>query len=80
LGRVSEEYLIFLDVKIKKINVVFQASPVVVRELGTLGLFDSRLVCVFGRDTTGYPKRCTVLCGDGPSKDTLVKEISDLLS
>jgi hypothetical protein len=52
----------------------------VVRELGPLGLFDSRLVCVFGRDTAGYPKRCTVLCGDGPSKDTLVKEISDLLS
>lgn len=60
-----------------------QASPVICRELGVQlqgGSYDSRLVCVFGRDTNGSPMRCTLLCTDATSKETLSHEILDLLS
>ena len=64
-----------------------QASPVISRELG-LGLgmqlqgnnYDSRLVCVFGRDITGSPMRCTLLCTDSSNKESLSHEILNLLS
>jgi hypothetical protein len=53
---------------------------VIVRELGVMGMYDARLMCVFGRDVTGCPTRCTVLCGDDTSKEILTKEIATLLS
>ena len=64
-----------------------QASPVIVRELGSSGFgltqysqYESRLLCVFGRDASNSPQRCTILCGDSESKELLTKLIMDLLS
>lgn len=51
-----------------------------VRELGGHGLFDSRLVCVFGRDTAGSPKRCTLLCADSSSRESLARLIAEALT
>lgn len=57
-----------------------QASPILIRELNALGMYESRLVCVFGRDVTGLPQRCTLLCPDATSKDSLSLEIMNVLT
>jgi hypothetical protein len=57
-----------------------QASPILIRELNALGMYECRLVCVFGRDVTGLPQRCTLLCPDATSKDSLSQEIMNLLA